>query len=90
MTAGPRLGRAVCRPLRGCSTHMDRPIVIVVRPGVRSRTVIGWLRRLLPAAILLVSSANFGDAGAGELIVLENVDVDAGPLGLADAIHRKL
>jgi len=90
MTAAPRLGRAVCRPLRGCSTHMDRPIVIVVRPGVRSRTVIGWLRRLLPAAILLVSSANFGDAVAGELIVLENVDVDAGPLGLADAIHRKL
>jgi hypothetical protein len=69
---------------------MDRPIVIVVRPGIRSRRVIGWLRRLLPAAILLVSSANFGDAVAGELIVLENVDVDAGPLGLADAIHRKL
>lgn len=71
---------------------MDRPIVIVVRPGVRSRTVIGWLRRLLPAAILLVSSANFGDAVPGELIVLEDVDVDvdAGPLGLADAIHRQL
>jgi hypothetical protein len=69
---------------------MGRPVVIVVRPGVRSRTIIGWLRRLLPAAILLVSSANFGDAVAGELIVLENVDVDSGPLGLADAIHRQL
>jgi hypothetical protein len=69
---------------------MDRPVVIVVRPGARTRTVLGWLRRLLPAAILLVSSANLGEAGAGELIVLENVDVEAGPLGLADAIHRQL
>jgi hypothetical protein len=70
--------------------RMDRLVVIVVRPGARSRTVIGWLRRLLPAAILLVSSANFADAGAGGPIVLENVDVDAGPLGIADAIHRQL
>jgi hypothetical protein len=69
---------------------MDRPVVIVVRPGARTRTVLGWLRRLLPAAILLVSSANFGDAVASELIVLDNVDVEAGPLGLADAIHRQL
>jgi len=69
---------------------MGPPVVIVVRPGARTRTVLGWLRRLLPAAILLVSSANFGDAVASELIVLENVDVDAGPLGLADAIHRQL
>ena len=69
---------------------MGPPVVIVVRPGIRTRTVLGWLRRLLPAAILLVSSANFGDAVSSELIVLENVDVDAGPLGLADAIHRQL
>ncbi len=69
---------------------MGPPVVIVVRPGARTRTVLGWLRRLLPAAILLVSSANFGDAVSSELIVLENVDVDAGPLGLADAIHRQL
>jgi hypothetical protein len=68
---------------------MDRPVVIVVRPGVSTRTVLGWLRRLLPAAILLVSSANFGEAVTSELIVLENIDVEAGPLGLADAIHRK-
>lgn len=69
---------------------MGPPVVIVVRPGARTRTVLGWLRRLLPAAILLVSSANLGDAVSSELIVLENVDVDAGPLGLADAIHRQL
>jgi hypothetical protein len=69
---------------------MDRPVVIVVRPCARTRTVLGWLRRLLPAAILLVSSASFGDAVASELIVLDNVDVEAGPLGLADAIHRQL
>jgi hypothetical protein len=71
---------------------MDRPVVIVVRPGASTGTGIEWLRRLLPAAILLVSSANFADPVAGELIVLDaiDVDVDAGPLGLADAIHRKL
>ncbi len=45
---------------------------------------------MLPAAILLVSSANLADAVDGQVIVLENVDVDAGPLGLADAIHRQL
>jgi hypothetical protein len=45
---------------------------------------------LLPAAILLVSSAHFADPVAGEIIVLENIDVETGPLGLADAIHRKL
>ena len=88
LTPGPRLGRAVCHPPRGCSTYMARPVVIVVRPGVSTRTLLGWLRRLLPAAILLVSSAKFGEAVASELI--ENIDVEAGPLGLADAIHRKL
>jgi hypothetical protein len=69
---------------------MDRPVVIVVRPGASTRTVLEWLRMLLPAAILLVSSAHFADPVAGEIIVLENIDVETGPLGLADAIHRKL
>jgi len=69
---------------------MSRSVVIVIRPGEGTTAVLGWLRRLLPAAILLVSSANFPDAIDKEVIVLEDVDVDSGPLAVADAIHRHL
>jgi hypothetical protein len=69
---------------------MSRSVVILVRPGGRTATVLGWLRRMLPAAILLVSSANFTEVVTSEVIVLEDVDVDSGPLALADAVHRRL
>ncbi len=65
-------------------------LAIVLRPGARTPTLLAWLRRMLPAATLLVSSVTPLDVQADQVVTLEEVDPDAGPLAVADAIHRLL
>jgi hypothetical protein len=68
-------------------------LVIVVRPGRRTRTVLGWLRQLFPAAMLLVARANLDpsllpiDADA-QVITLDADWVGSGPLAIAHAIAK--
>ncbi len=66
----------------------DRKLVIVVRPGSRTRTILGWLRQLLPAAVLLVAPPSFPAAEAADVIALDEEEVVSGPLSLADALAR--
>ncbi len=65
-------------------------VVIVVRPGKRTGTVLGWLRQLLPAAILLVAPASLPstELAAEDSIVVDADEVDS-PLSLADAVARQ-
>lgn len=76
----------------GCMSPLDpERLVIVVPPGTRTRTVLGWLRALFPAAMLLVASpAPFTTAPDDEVVVLDADAVDAGPLSLADAVAKSL
>lgn len=64
-------------------------IVVVVRPGVRTPTVLAWLRQLLPAAILLVAPVSKlpDEAGHEDPIVIEADDFDS-PMSLADALAK--
>jgi hypothetical protein len=66
-----------------------RPIVVVVRAGRRTETVLAWLRQLLPAAVLLVSPGTFmvTDDGAEGALVVDAEDVDS-PMSLAAAVAR--
>ncbi len=63
-------------------------VVIVVRPGPRTRTILGWLRQLVPAALLVVASANLPPPAPPDVITLDEDDVASGPLSLADALTR--
>ncbi len=64
------------------------PLVIVVRPGSRTRTILGWLRQLVPAALLVVAAADLPPPAPPEAIVLDEEEVASGPLSLADALTR--
>lgn len=68
------------------------PLVIVVRPGARTRSILGWLRQLVPAALLVVAAADLPPPVPPAAIVLDEEDVPSGPLSLADALmrHRQL
>jgi len=61
-------------------------LVIVVRPGSRTRTIMGWLRKLLPAAVLVVATAS--RPARPDAVVLDEEEVVSGPLSLADALLR--
>lgn len=63
-------------------------LVIVVRPGSRTRTILGWLRQLLPAALLVVAAADLPPPVPPDAIVLHEEEVASGPLSLADALTR--
>ena len=67
----------------------DRKLVIVVRPGARTRSILGWLRQLVPAAVLLVAPPTFPAAETVDVITLDEDEiVSGGPLALADALAR--
>ena len=66
-----------------------RPLVIVVRPGGRTGTILAWLRQLVPAAVLLVAPATFPEVGSADVITLDANDILSGPLSLADALARR-
>jgi hypothetical protein len=63
-------------------------LVIVVRPGTRTRSILGWLRQLVPAALLVVAAANLPPPAPPDVIVLDEEEVASGPLSLADALMR--
>jgi hypothetical protein len=77
---------------RGGSTDMasgERPLVIVVPAGPRTRTLLAWLRQLVPAAVLLVASPVPGPLPRDvEVIALDTDTTDASPLSLADTIAK--
>ena len=67
-------------------------VVVVVRPGRRTGTVMTWLRQLLPAAVLLVAPASPppsapGAPDEGDAIVLEADEIES-PMALADALAK--
>jgi hypothetical protein len=63
-------------------------VVIVLRPGSRGVTIRGWIRRLLPTALLLVAPVRLPPGLADDVIVLDEDEVASGPLSLADALLR--
>ncbi len=67
-------------------------VVLVVRPGAsprRATEIRRWIRALVPAALILVSSAPIDDGGGAEDVVTISADeVDAGPLSVAAALAR--
>jgi hypothetical protein len=67
----------------------SRRLVLLVPPGGRGDTLLGWLRQLLPAAVLMVSPPAFtaSPPSSEEVLVVDAQDVDS-PLSLADAIAR--
>ncbi len=66
-------------------------VVLLVRPGTsarRSSEILHWLRCLVPAALLVVSSAPFDAGPADDVITLRADDIEAGPLSVADALGK--
>ena len=61
-------------------------LVIAVRPGSRTETIMSWLRKLLPAAVLVVAATSLP---ARADVVIDEEEVVSGPLSLADALLRK-
>lgn len=61
-------------------------VVIVVRPGSRTRAITTWLRKLLPAAVLIVATTTRPIPRAD--VIIDEEDVVSGPLSLADALLR--
>jgi hypothetical protein len=73
----------------------DRPhrLVIVVRPAAAARRlpeVLGWLRALVPSALLLVSPVNVTAQAGEEVVQLECSDGLDGPLAVATLLARHL
>lgn len=67
----------------------QRKLVVVVRHD--SGTVLGWLRKLLPAAVLLVAPVDPVDLPAtdqADVITLDADEVVSGPLYLAATLTR--
>ena len=65
-------------------------VVVVVRPGTRTATVLVWLRQLVPAAVLLVAPAGLptGETSEEDPIVVEADEIDS-PMSLADALAKR-
>lgn len=73
------------------SEHVST-VVLLVRPGAspqRARELRRWIRALVPAALILVSSVPI-EAGAAEGVVVTVCadEVEAGPLAVAAALAR--
>jgi hypothetical protein len=68
-------------------------LVIVVRPAADRRRlpeVLGWIRALLPAALLLVAPTRLPELPDAEVIQLDCADGLDGPLSVASALARNL
>lgn len=65
-------------------------VVLVVRPGAnprRASEVRRWIRALVPAALILVSSVPLA-AAPDDVVTVSADEVDAGPLAVAAALAR--
>lgn len=69
-------------------TDQSHPLVIVVRPGRRTTTILGWLRQLVPAAMLVVAATNLPPPAPDDVVTIEEDEVASGPLSLAHALVR--
>jgi hypothetical protein len=65
------------------ANRATRRLVVVVRPGRRTGTILAWLRQLLPTALLLVAPANFPAPASGDAVCIDADEVPSGPLSLA-------
>jgi hypothetical protein len=63
------------------------PLVIVIRPSRGAARLAGWLRRLLPSALLFITPAEIPTAA--DAIVIEDA-AELGPLAVARQIAEKL
>jgi hypothetical protein len=66
-------------------------VVLVVSPLAnprRARELRRWLRALVPAALILVSSVPVDAAAGDDVITVSADEVDAGPLAVAAALAR--
>ena len=64
-------------------------LVILVAPGARAKTILQWLRQLVPAALLFVTAGSPTPPVASDVVVLDEDAVASGPLSLADALVRR-
>ena len=68
----------------------DAVVVVVAARDDPRRTiqVLKWLRWLVPAALLIVSSGAVPVSGTDGVITIDADSVQSGPLSLADALAR--
>jgi hypothetical protein len=64
----------------------NRRLVVVVRHD--TGTVLGWLRKLLPAAVLLVAPVDLPATDQADVITVDADEVVSGPLYLAATLAR--
>lgn len=66
-------------------------VVLVVRPGAsphRATEIRRWIRALMPAALILVSSVPIDVGPTDDVVTISADEVDAGPLAVAAALSR--
>jgi hypothetical protein len=67
------------------------PVVLVVRGPTcprREGEIRRWIRALVPAALILISSVPLDLGALDDVVTLTSEDVDAGPLAIAAALAR--
>jgi hypothetical protein len=67
------------------------PVVLVVRGPTcprREGEIRRWIRALVPAAFILISSVPLDLRALDDVVTLTSEDVDAGPLAVAAALAR--
>lgn len=77
----------------GSKDMSERPstVVLVVKDAAnprRTSEIRRWIRALLPAALILVSSAPIDLGTADDVVSVSADDADAGPLTIAAALTR--
>jgi hypothetical protein len=71
--------------------HARAPVVVVVRPGSsprRTAVIARWVRKLLPAAYLLVAPVAILPDPGPDAITLDADEIVSGPLSLASQLVR--
>jgi siroheme synthase (precorrin-2 oxidase/ferrochelatase) len=66
-------------------------VVLVVGKGTSPRQaseIRRWIRALVPAALILISSAPLQGGAADGVVTVSADDLESGPLAVADALAR--
>lgn len=85
---GARSGAAAA--LEASMSDRVSTVVLVVKPGGnprRASEIRRWIRALVPAALILVSSVPLATAG-DDVVTVSADEIDAGPLAVAAALTR--